>query len=705
MDILGIIQHLLTLILRLYGDPYLLRNIVQTVIDHMTNFIRDMFLPSLKKDVLQALEGTQISESTLKKIENCFKKHANVFEYVDTEAKIFSLLKKRGFIKFETFLIGQTFVDKILENGTILSPENVFGIHVPLRKTMKSFLEIPGVFQEIIQYIEKLNKETHIISNIMQADLWLRKYKNKFINEIVLPLYIFCDELEVGNPLGSHAGTNKYAAVYASIACLPPRLASQLNSIILALLVHAKDHKKFGNKKVFSKLVEELNFLRTEGIFVNVGGMKRKVKFQLILILGDNLGLNTIFGFVDSFKSDFSCRICKVTQTESAIMCREDEKFLRTKSNYEKDSQTINPQKTGIKESCIFHNVHDFHITENVTVDMMHDVLEGVCKYVLQFIIYHYIFVKKYFTLEKLNERIQTFNFGPTEISNKPPVITLHQIKNKLNLKMSASEMLCLVRYFGLIVADMIPEDDEYWKLFKYLRKIVDIITSPRIIREQITYLEKLIEAHHKLFLKLQGRLKPKFHHLLHYPRILLNNGPSIHFWCMRFESRHRLIKAVALASSCTKNLLVTIATKEMLRMCEMINSMESDPPIKFGKPDDRKKTREYITNIKNTDKCSFFKTVEINGNVLKIGTFIVTDVVSIEKEFGEIEDILNIDEEIYLYVNIFDEVTFDGHYHAYVTTRSKKSKLVKFNDLPDLAPVFFINKNNTNFIAARYQL
>ena len=55
----------------------------------------------------------------------------------------------------------------------VLSPEDAFGIHVPLRKTLKLFLEIPGVFQETLQYIEKLNRESYIISNIMQAQLWL----------------------------------------------------------------------------------------------------------------------------------------------------------------------------------------------------------------------------------------------------------------------------------------------------------------------------------------------------------------------------------------------------------------------------------------------------------------------------------------------------------------------------------------------------
>lgn len=63
-------------------------------------------------------------------------------------------------------------------------------------------------------------------------------------NEIVLPLYIFFDDLEVGNPLGSHAGTNKFGIVYASIACLPPHIASKLNNIIFSTIFHAEDKKK-----------------------------------------------------------------------------------------------------------------------------------------------------------------------------------------------------------------------------------------------------------------------------------------------------------------------------------------------------------------------------------------------------------------------------------------------------------------------------
>ena len=83
----------------------------------------------------------------------------------------------------------------------------------------------------------------YIITNIIQADLWLNLYSKKFTNSIVLPLFTYFDELEVGNPLGSHASTNKFGAVYASIACLPPHMASRLNSFLFSTLVRAEDKK------------------------------------------------------------------------------------------------------------------------------------------------------------------------------------------------------------------------------------------------------------------------------------------------------------------------------------------------------------------------------------------------------------------------------------------------------------------------------
>lgn len=102
-----------------------------------------------------------------------------------------------------------------------------------------------------MDYIKKLNEETNIITNISRADLWQSKYFQKFKKDIVLPLYVFFDELEVGNPLGSHKVVNKFSAVYVSITTLPPRLASRSHSILFSTLFHSSDKKLCGNEKTF----------------------------------------------------------------------------------------------------------------------------------------------------------------------------------------------------------------------------------------------------------------------------------------------------------------------------------------------------------------------------------------------------------------------------------------------------------------------
>lgn len=63
---------------------------------------------------------------------------------------------------------------------------------------------------------------------------------------------------------------------------------------------------------MFKKLIEELNFPRNTGIKVKINNKIITIKFQLILILGDNLGLNGILGFVEYFKGNNFCRVCKI---------------------------------------------------------------------------------------------------------------------------------------------------------------------------------------------------------------------------------------------------------------------------------------------------------------------------------------------------------------------------------------------------------
>jgi len=62
----------------------------------------------------------------------------------------------------------------------------------------------------------------------------------------------------------------------------------------------------------------------------------------------------------------------------------EDVVQLRNKVQYSEQVQsllkgTITTRDCGIKSSCLLNTLQYFHVVENSTVDILHDVLEGVC--------------------------------------------------------------------------------------------------------------------------------------------------------------------------------------------------------------------------------------------------------------------------------------------------------------------------------------
>ena len=214
---------------------------------------------------------------------------------------------------------------------------------------------------------------------------------------------------------------------------------------------------------------------------------------------------------------------------------RENVSLLRNPDNYEFDMSLNNPSLTGIKENCVWNKIQGFHVTKNTSFDIMHDLLEGVCRYDMAAVINYFVKDVKLFSINCLNSRIQLFDFCVIEDSNKPPTITNVHLKKKY-LIMSASEMLCLVRYFSVIIGDLVNEDNEVWQFYLLLRQIIDLVTSRSFQTKCVTLLRTLISEHNEMYINLfKEILKPKFHHLVHYPNIISNFGPPIHFWSMRF--------------------------------------------------------------------------------------------------------------------------------------------------------------------------
>lgn len=69
---------------------------------------------------------------------------------------------------------------------------------------------------------------------------------------------------------------------------------------------------------------------------------------------------------------------------------------------------------------------------------------------------------------------------------------------------MSASELLYIFfTYFGILLGDFVPPNDECWELFLNLHQILQFLLSRAISKNAVHYLTYLIEKNHTLYTML----------------------------------------------------------------------------------------------------------------------------------------------------------------------------------------------------------
>jgi hypothetical protein len=302
----------------------------------------------MSKDQLQP----QTSNLIMKKIT---KVVTSAFETFRTEKSRLAYFAETGTYKLpESIVIGQGFDTKKLGGVSRMESFNCVEQFIPLRHVLRSFLSLDNVMFDILEYIESLVNHPNVIQNFIQGSFWQSK-KSTHGGRLAFPLFVFFDDYETGHVLESHSGQHKLGAVYTStIPCLPPHMQSALSNIFLTLLFHSSDRIKFGNNVIFKPLIDELNYLREVGIEIDLPAYKGTVYFEIGLIRGDNLGIHSITGFVESFSSNFSCRVCKVEKSVHHKQIYEDKSLLRNSMNYANDVALGNPSLTGVLKKSVY---------------------------------------------------------------------------------------------------------------------------------------------------------------------------------------------------------------------------------------------------------------------------------------------------------------------------------------------------------------
>lgn len=659
----------------LYSQDSLTRKHVQNIIDCVKELACGTFLDILQDAVVKALEKSNSDQ--LLNINCLFDIFRGMFDDVDSEHKRLKYFSEQtAFIEPISYSTGVANMQKNVKGQIVLEPVTLTGAFISPAKVLKRFLELPGVYQEICSYMESLDVETDTMENLIQGTLWKDKIKPMFEGKVVLPLNMGYDDFETNKDLGSHAVVHKMGACHITIPCLPPSHQSLLENFFLVALFYASD-KHFGLSEVFGVVLHALKELEDHGIEITINNEVIRVYFALCLIIADNLGINSILGLVECFRANYFCRICKMHREATECNVCERTALIRTEKDYESDLLRNDTVSTGIKQKCIWNELKSFSITDNISLDIMHDILEGVADYDMAFIIQSLV-EANCFDYDELNDFVQCFYYGDQEFGNKPPLITKEHISNDESLKFSASEMLCLVRYFPLMVGHKVKEDSEAWKLFLLLREIVDLLFSPKFSKCDLPKLEELISEHHEMYIALSGRpLRPKYHNIVHAVRVIKAVGPLKPLSAMRWEAKYKEYRQAANATSCRKKISHTLAMKQSLKMCTrflgkrgLVNRFSYSPfceAVDVRHIDHYENFEHRLPPEELGSKWNVVKWVVINGTLYKPGMVVVISVSDFFPCFGVIEVIsVTDDHQARFLTTELLTVSFNSHLHSY---------------------------------------
>lgn len=629
---------------------------------------------------------------------------------VQSEYKIVqSLISRNVWVNINPYILDSHHKeDRRMEEHAVLKKVLHVMQLVDLTDFFSKLFGLPNFLNDMFKFIDNLTDDGISIENIMQSKYWKYRKSKILLNddEIALPLFIYNDDFEPLNALGSHRGAYKLSGVYVYLPCLPPSVQSKLEYIFLGMLFYAYDRSIYGNTRIFTPFIDQLNQLQNVGIPVNHPRCK-KIRLIPMLLIGDNLGLNGIMGFVECFSANYFCRLCRSFRSKMLTNSTEDVTMLRNEFNYLIQSGMMDSSKTGIKERSVWNNVHHFHVTQNRCVDIMHDLFEGVCHIILCEMLKNFINVRKLFTLTQFNLRLRAHNFGPLVSNSNISNVTAEMLE-KQKLLTSASEMLALFLHFPFIVGDLVDDELPEWQVYSLLRQIIEIVQQKKIHKDTHILLRTLITEHHQLFqTTFNTLLSPKLHFMVHYPRIMKFIGPLCFVSSMRFESFHSIFKNIIKNNKNRINISKSCAFKIQMRYANLFLNFQS---IKSSKIVTTKKTKVASVDLLREFHCSLplpefvfiTRNVEIHSLAYR-NNIVIQD--KIEKDgtptFALIKKIFIVNEEILLGCQRLINLGFVEHYFAYKVDFDNffYIKSIDENKLNYKLSYIFYGTSNRNFV------
>ena len=606
----------------------------------------------------------------------------------------------------------------------VLSQDKYY--YVPILESLKALLQNEHVIHEIS--VDRTSKDG-VLRDFCDGKMCL-DHPLFGTESNALQIIAYYDDLEICNPLGAAAKRHKIGAFFFFLANIRPCLRSSLKYSQLFAIAKTSDIKSYGIDSVLQPFVSDLQTLANEGISVSVKVKSYNFKGCLLAFLADNLASHALGGFKESMGFAFRfCRKCLATKEQSQKAFISSMFEHRTPQEHIKQcALLVGPLKDhysttyGINRNSILNRIPNFSVVSGLSHDIMHDLFEGVIPFELKLLLKHCIELK-YFSLNELNEKICAFDFGYSNVSNKPGVIDSSVLSSSGKFRLTASSMWLLSRTLPLIVGLSVPASDPYWQCYCLLLKIVDICTSLECSKDSIAFLSTLIEEHHSIFVNLHGEvLTPKMHSMVHYPDQILNFGPIIFSWCMRMEAKLKLCKRVGRFGN-FKNICYSVAHSHQRWMClqlqdssfiKIIPEIGGNATVQAyaeEPPHIQDAVQNLGIRLQESRRVCHPPWVKLQSSVFKKTAIVIVKLNDGVPVFGKVADILVFNSDssnICLVVHLFITEYYDNHFHAFCVKPTQELQIIQLSSLkyPFILHVHSFSSASVNkFIVLKYGL
>lgn len=562
----------------------------------------DTFLESINSFPMNHKDKDNVYKLCVELIENFAALNKKLIESnsVMTPASIISSTTYFVKTKLEEFST-HYLRDKILHKSEFYVPpeERAIGTRLEMMHDKPNQIEKPVLIQSTLQYISILSTLQKFFMKQSNREVYLNYqdnhqcvggtyerfccgelfHSNNFFreNKNALQIQLSTDDFEVCNPLGSKKGVHKVNGLYFVINNMPAKFNSKLRNIYTVAISNANDLDtiKTDVNNMWEMVVSEISHLENVGLDIGAGVT---IKGTLVNLVADNLGANTSLCLTKSFSANYFCRICLLSNKECKVITADNPSKYRNTKHYNDilnlidETQNMSLKETyGVKSYCVLNDLKYFDIFANCSVDIMHDLYEGVIYHSL-YQLFSFCLNEKLFKEAELEDFIKYFSYPKKYRCDKPSILRL---KGK-NMGQNAVQMKCLLLNIPFILHKFKSNSKlkSIWICVTSFINIFQLVHTEKINDSLLLVLTEQISVHLESMKKhFNISLTPKHHFMIHYPHVIRQMGPLFLMSMIRYEAKHKIFKNIAKKTHNFININKTLVASHQEMMCTEKNT------------------------------------------------------------------------------------------------------------------------------------